>query len=171
MSRRRGLRALARGSVTRLPFRDASFDAITSIDILCHGTVAGSETLAEAARCLAPRGVLILQVPAYQWLLSRHDRAVWNHRRFGRAEVKSLVEAAGLKPLLCVYRNSLLFPLAAAKRLLSRGQHSSPDRSDVSPASAIANAVGAAALSIESSLRRARIRAPFGLSVFCVASR
>jgi hypothetical protein len=96
---------------------------------------------------------------------------VWSNRRFGRSEVKGLVEAAGLTPLLCVYRNSLLFPLAAAKRLLSRGGSSGADRSDVGPASRLTNTVGAAALSVESALRRARIRAPFGLSVFCVASR
>lgn len=171
LSCRRRLPALVRGSVSRLPFRDGAFDAITSIDILNHRTVAGSETLAEAARCLAPRGVLILQVPAYQWLLSRHDRAVWNDRRFGRSEVKGMVEAAGLTPLLCVYRNSILFPFAACKRLLSRGRRRSPDRSDVGPASGLANAVGGAALSIESAFRRVGVRAPFGLSVFCVASR
>jgi SAM-dependent methyltransferase len=171
LSRRRGIAALARGSVSRMPFRDASFDVITSVDVLCHRSVAGSDALGEAARCLAPEGVLVLQVPAYQWLMSAHDRAVWSNRRFGRSEVKGLVEAAGLTPLLCVYRNSLLFPLAAAKRLLSRGGSSGADRSDVGPASRLTNTVGAAALSVESALRRARIRAPFGLSVFCVASR
>lgn len=170
-SRRRGLPALARGSVSRLPFRDGSFDAITSIDVLCHRNVDGSGALAEAARCLVPKGVLILQVPAYQWLMSAHDRAVWSHRRFGRSEVTGLVEAAGLIPHLCVYRNSLLFPLAAGKRLLSRGRSSGPDRSDVGPVSGVGNAIGGAALFVESSLRRARIRAPFGLSVFCVAAR
>lgn len=171
LSRRRGLRALARGSVTRLPFRDASLDAITSIDVLCHRDVEGAGALAEAARCLVPGGVLILQVPAYQWLLGPHDRAVWTSQRFGRKEVRGLVEAAGLTCLRCVYRNSLLFPLAAGKRLLSRRRRSGPDRSDVGPASPLTNAVGTAALAVESALRRAGVRAPFGLSVFCVASR
>lgn len=171
LSRRRGLPALARGSVSRLPFRDASFDAITSIDVLCHRSVAGSEALSEVSRCLAPAGVLILQVPAYQWLLSAHDRAVWSNRRFDRGQVRRLVEVAGLTPRLCVYRNSLLFPLAAARRLLARGQGSGPERSDVGPASPLVNAVGKAALSLESALRRGGLRAPFGLSVFCVATR
>ena len=144
---------------------------ITSIDVLCHRSVAGRDALVEAARCLAPDGILVLQVPAYQWLMSSHDRAVWSNRRFTRPEVKALVEAAGLSLRLCVYRNSLLFPFAAGKRLLSRGHEGGSDRSDVSPASPLVNAVGAAALALESALGRARIRAPFGLSVFCVASR
>jgi SAM-dependent methyltransferase len=171
LARRRELPALVRGSVSRLPFRDASLDAVTSIDVLCHRSVAGDPALAEAARCLAPGGVLVLQVPAYQWLMSAHDRAVWSSRRFDRREVLRMVTAAGLEPLLCVYRNSLLFPLAAARRLLSRGRSPGPDRSDVGPATPLVNAVGAAALRLESALRRAGISAPFGLSVFCVAAR
>ena len=171
LARRRKLPALVRGSVSRLPFRDASLDAITSLDVLCHRSVAGDAALAEAARCLAPGGVLVLQVPAYQWLMSAHDRAVWSSHRFGRREVLRMVTAAGLEPRLCVYRNSLLFPLAAARRLLSRGRRPGPDRSDVGPVTPLVNAVGAAALRLESALRRDGLSAPFGLSVFCVAAR
>ena len=171
LSRRRGLPSLVRGDVSRLPFGGGAFDAITSIDVLCHRSVAGDETLAEAARCLAPGGILILQVPAYQWLMSAHDRAVWSNHRFDRAEVRTLVEDAGLRTKLCVYRNSLLLPLAAVRRLLARGARCGPDRSDVGPVSPLVNAVGGAALSVESGLRRVGVSAPFGLSVFCVASR
>lgn len=171
LSRRRGLRALLRGSASRLPFPDATFDAITSIDVLCHRSVEPDAALAEVARCLAPGGVLILQVPAYQWLYSGHDRAVWSERRFGRSEVRRMVAAAGLTPRVCAYRNSLLFPLAAGKRLLSRGRRPGGDHSDVGPASPFQNAVGGAALSVESALARAGLRIPFGLSVFCVALR
>lgn len=171
LARRRKLPALVGGSVSRLPFRDASLDAITSIDVLCHRAVAGDAALAEAARCLTPGGILVLQVPAYQWLMSGHDRAVWSSRRFDRREVLRMVTAAGLEPRRCVYRNSLLFPLAAARRLLARREGRGPDRSDVSPAGRWVNAAGGAALKLESLLRRRGVSAPFGLSVFCVAAR
>jgi SAM-dependent methyltransferase len=171
LCRRRGLPSLVRGSVSSLPFASGSFDAITSIDVLCHREAGGDRALAEAARCLSPGGALILQVPAYQWLMSAHDRAVWSSHRFSRAEVRGQVEAAGLEIKLCVYRNSLLFPLAAGRRLLSRGGSSGPDRSDVGPASRVVNVVGSSALAIESALRRVHVSAPFGLSVFCAAIR
>jgi SAM-dependent methyltransferase len=170
LARRRKLPALVRGSVCRLPFRDASLDVITSIDVLCHRSAESEATLAEAARCLVPGGVLILQVPAYQWLQSAHDRAVWSNRRFLRGEVERLVEAAGLTPILAGYRNSLLLPLVAIRRLAARRRRG-PDRSDVGPAGSFVSAVGGAALSAESALRRLGLRVPFGLSVFCVAAR
>lgn len=171
LARRRTLPALTRGSVSRLPFRDASFDAITSIDVLCHRSVAGEAALAEVARCLSPGGVLVFQVPAYQWLQSEHDRAVWSSHRFDRREVLQMVTAAGLEPRVCVYRNSLLFPVAAVRRLLSRGKGRGPDRSDVGPATPLVNAVGTAALRLEAALRDSGLSLPFGLSVFCVATR
>ncbi|HEV2064363.1 MAG TPA: class I SAM-dependent methyltransferase [Thermoanaerobaculia bacterium] len=170
LARRRKLPALVRGSVERLPVRDASLDAITSIDVLCHRSVEDDATLAEAARCLAPGGILILHVPAYQWLMSAHDRAVSNDRRFVRSEVERLVVGAGLTPLLATYRNSLLFPLIAVRRLATLGR-TGPERSDVGPARPLLGAVGSAALCVESGLRRVGFRAPFGLSVFCVAAR
>lgn len=171
LARRRKLPALVRGSASRLPFAGGSFDVVTSIDVLCHRDVETGAALSEAARCLAPEGVLVLQVPAYHWLYSSHDRAVWSSRRFTRGQILRMVEQAGLSPLLTAYRNSLLFPVAAARRVLSRRRTQEPDRSDVGPASPAVQAVGTAALSLERSLARLGLRLPFGLSVFCVAAR
>jgi SAM-dependent methyltransferase len=171
LARRRRLPALVRGSVSRLPFADASLDLVTSIDVLCHREVDGPDTLSEVARCLAPGGVLVLQVPAYQWLFSEHDRAVWSSRRLTRREVVEMVRTAGLSPRASGYRNSLLFPAAAARRLLSRSRAGGRERSDVGPAHPVVQAIGTAALSLEDGFARAGLRLPFGLSVFCVAAR
>ena len=171
LARRRRLAALCRGSVSRLPVRHASLDVITSIDVLCHRSVESDAALAEAARGLSPGGILVFQVPAYQWLFSGHDRAVWSNRRFDRTQVLKMMRDAGLRPLACFYRNSLLFPAAAVRRLLSRGHSSRPDRSDVGPATPLVNAIGGAALRLETALGALGLRLPFGLSVFCVAAR
>jgi SAM-dependent methyltransferase len=171
LARRRRLPALVRGSVGRLPFADASLDVVASIDVLCHREVDERDALSEAARCLAPGGILVLQVPAYQWLYSGHDRAVWSNRRFTRGEVVRMVEAAGLSTRASGYRNSLLFPAAAARRLFSRRRAVESERSDVGPANGAVQAIGTAALSLEDGLARVGLRLPFGLSVFCVAAR
>ncbi|MBC8646197.1 MAG: class I SAM-dependent methyltransferase, partial [Thermoanaerobaculia bacterium] len=69
------------------------------------------------------------------------------------------------------YRNSLLFPVAALRRLLARRSPRSEPRSDVSPVAAPINAALYRALELDALFRRLGLRLPFGLSVFCVASR
>ena len=171
LARRRRLPALVRSSVSRLPFADACLDVVTSIDVLCHRDVDERDALSEVARCLAPGGVLVLQVPAYQWLYSGHDRAVWSSRRFTKGKVLRMVRAAGLSPRTSRYRNSLLFPAAATRRLASRGRAAERGRSDVGPPHPAVQAIGTAALCLEDGFARVGLRLPFGLSVFCVAAR
>ena len=167
----RGLRRLARGSVSELPFGDASFHVVTSIDVLCHRGVAKEEALSEAHRCLAPNGILVLQAPAFDWLRGEHDDAVWTDRRFRRAEIRRMVEGAGFAVREIFYRVSLLFPAAAAKRLLSSRRSAPEPRSEVRPAAPWANAVFGGIMSAESLVAAAGLRLPFGLSVFCVAQK
>jgi hypothetical protein len=66
---------------------------------------------------------------------------------------------------------SLLFPLAAVRRLVRRRVPVENARSDVHPAPAPANRLFDAALRVEEALDRVSVRLPFGLSVFCVARK
>jgi len=169
LSRSRDLPALVQGSVSALPFADGSFDAVVSIDVLCHSRVEERQALEEAARVLRPGGVLLAQVPAFDFLRGEHDAAVWTKRRYRRGEVSALVLEAGLAPRRSGYRNSLLFPAAAVLRLFRRRRISRESaRSDVRPVPRIVNALLSGVLALE---RRFRGRFPFGLSVFCVAEK
>ncbi|HKU96118.1 MAG TPA: class I SAM-dependent methyltransferase [Vineibacter sp.] len=75
--------AVVVGSVTALPFGDRTLGAVVSADVLSHGLVDPAQALKEAHRCLETGGILILNLPAYPWMLSSHDRHVHNVRRFG----------------------------------------------------------------------------------------
>jgi SAM-dependent methyltransferase len=108
------------GSVLVPPLAPGSCDAIFSADVLCHRGVEPAEALAALAPCLKPRGVLLLNLPAYRWLFSGHDLAVDNVRRFGAGEVRALLHEAGFADIRIDYWNSLLFPLMVAQRLVHR---------------------------------------------------
>ncbi|MGH6976272.1 MAG: class I SAM-dependent methyltransferase, partial [Stellaceae bacterium] len=112
---------IAQGSVDDLPFHDAAFDIIVSADVLCHRGVGVERALGEVYRCLKPGGALIVNLPAYAWLYSAHDRAVDNARRFRRREVTRLLAAAGFSRVHATYWNTLLFPLMMVRRLLPSG--------------------------------------------------
>jgi SAM-dependent methyltransferase len=105
------------GSTTALPFADSAFDAVFSADVLCHRGVEPVAALHAIRCCLKPGGVLILNLPAYRWLLSGHDHAVDNVRRFGRGEVAGLLQQTGYGSIRIGYWNSLLFPVMLLQRL------------------------------------------------------
>jgi SAM-dependent methyltransferase len=111
---------IAIASTMALPFASDAFDAIFSIDVLGHKGVEAGPTLRSIHHCLKPGGVVILNLPAYRWLLSGHDRAVDNVRRFGRAEVEVLLASLGFAQIHTRYWNSLLFPLMVLQRLTHR---------------------------------------------------
>lgn len=117
--------AVARGSVNALPFADASFAAVVSADVLCHAAVEPGIALAEARRVLRPGGLLVVNMPAYRWLLSAHDARVRNARRQNRAEVAAMLAAAGFTAIRARYWNGLLLPLMIATRKLGRADAAS----------------------------------------------
>ena len=110
--------SLVRGTVNALPFRDACFDAAISADVLCHRAVEPTSALAELGRVLRPGGRLVINMPAYMWLASAHDRHVHNARRHTAGQLRSLLLAAGFHRLRVGYWNSLLLPLMIAQRKL-----------------------------------------------------
>ena len=106
------------GSVNALPFADGVFAAIVSADVLCHEGVDESAALMQFHRVLCERGVLILNLPAYSWLMSGHDKAVANIRRYNRRRLVRLLESAGFRVLLATYWNTILFPVMVLTRKL-----------------------------------------------------
>jgi SAM-dependent methyltransferase len=155
------------GSVNALPFADAAFSAIVSVDVLCHRGADEKVALGQFHRCLAAGGILILNLPAYRWLMSRHDAAVYNARRYTRKEVVRLLRTAGFRPIFASYWNIVLFPvMVAMRKLLPAGSGS-----DVRQQSGIAEAACRAATTFERGLMRAGFRFPFGGSVLAVATK
>src|SRR5437764_10088378 len=117
-ARTKSMRPVCRASVNALPFRDAAFSAIFSADVLCHRDVDEVQALRQFRRCLMPGGILVLNLPAYRWMLSRHDAAVYNVRRYTRRGVARLLHAAGFRLLSASYWNIVLFPMMVATRKL-----------------------------------------------------
>lgn len=169
--RQRGLDNVARASVCRVPFADATFDLVISTDVVCCVEPPGDHAaVVELARVLKPGGTLVLNLPAYEFLRSQHDAAVHTRQRFTRTSATRLLRGAGFEVRTATYRNTLLFPLAAAVRLFRRGGGETAT-SDLTPPPWPLNQLLRLPLYLENRWIRLGGRLPFGLSVFCVAVR
>ncbi len=171
LARTREVGPLVRASVEALPFRSASLDIILSADVLYHRGVRDDRAaLREAARCLKPGGVLILNLPAFAWLTSSHDRAIHTARRYTAGEVRRKVKASGFIPLRVRYWNSLLFVPLALVRLLRRSRLRGTEvQSDLDRVPGWLNGTLSRALALEQALDF--LPWPAGLSILASARR
>ena len=116
----------------RLPdkfeFPPASYDLVAAFDVVEH-VEEDREAVQAMAKLLRPGGRLMITVPAYQWLWSHHDERHHHWRRYRSAQIRTLVEEAGLKVDKLSYYNTLLFPLIIAVRFLKKltGREDVPD--------------------------------------------
>ena len=156
---------VATASIHALPLGTGTAVALTCLDVLPHAAVDPPLALKELQRCLGSGGILVLNVPAYRWMLSAHDRRVHNVRRFGRGELQAMLSQAGLRVVRIGHWNSFLFPLMALRRLLARADTGS----DVRPYPALLNRLFLAIIGFERWLIRRGVDLPFGGSIVAVA--
>lgn len=165
--RSRGIAPLVRGDASILPFKEGAFDGVLMLDLLYHKNVADPDlVLREVGRVLRPGGVVIINVPAYQWLYSSHDVAVQTGRRFTRGQINELLREAGFEVVESTYWNTALFPAICAVRLVRRWLP--PGASDVNEGKPWVNRALGGLLALERGCMR-WASLPFGVSVFVVA--
>jgi SAM-dependent methyltransferase len=98
-----------------LPVATGVCGLVTSMDVVEHldDDLLG---LREYRRVLVSHGLLLLTVPAYEWLWGEHDERAAHRRRYRARSLVAVVEAAGFEVLHTTYYNSFLVPPAAALR-------------------------------------------------------
>jgi len=98
----RGYHRLFRADFHSLPIRGESFDLVTCIDVLEH-LQDDRRAFKELGRILRPSGLLVVSVPAFQFLWGDHDTIYGHHRRYRTGEVRERLEAVGLEVLKLTY--------------------------------------------------------------------
>jgi SAM-dependent methyltransferase len=168
--------ALVLADVTRLPFEDASVDAIASVNVLEH-VPDDAGALAEFKRVLKPGALAAIVVPAGPGLYDYYDRMLGHERRYARGELPGRGRAAGLEVVSDAHLGWTLYPAFWAKKKLNRRRH--PNRSaqeverlvagDIS--STEQSRIGRAATALEERALSRGLRAPFGIRDFVVLRR
>ena len=162
---------LVQGSIDALPFADAEFDVLISLDVIVLHGIDDAKAVRELHRVLRPGGQLIMNLAAFDFLRGSHDAATNMARRYTRPRLARLLENAGFASHRMTYWNMNLMPAVAAVRWMSRGKAQQPDvQSDLKPMWPPLNAALAAIAHTELAISRV-VPLPFGTSLFAVARK
>ena len=169
-----GRTRLARATVTAVPFPTASFDIVTSFDVLYSLPDSEEKTaIAEMYRLLKPGGYALVNVAAMDMLRGDHSVLSREVRRYSRGELRVRMEQAGFVIRRLTYTNATLVPPLAIARLLQRRRglrRESEADAEIAVPPAPINALMTAVMRLEALWLRA-FDAPFGSSLLCLARK
>lgn len=160
---------MVNGDIHNLPFKDNSFDLILSMDLLQHENIDLKHALIEYRRVLKAGGYIFINLPAYDFLFSKHDIAVGNGRRFNRIQIKRYIRGSyKLKKMF--YWNTFLLPVVLLQRKFMALFESYANKSDVRLMNKKVNRLFEIILKFESVFSLTELL-PFGVSVFAIAQK
>ena len=144
---------------TVLPYQNDFFDIVCSFDVFEH-IKNDKKAVLEAHRVLKKRGLLLLTVPAFNFLFSAHDKALLHYRRYSKKKLYELLRM--FKNEYLSYWNSILFiPLSILRILKKRAK----PKTDYFNLPSLLEKTFLSFLRIENNLIKKDYRLPFGLSL------
>jgi SAM-dependent methyltransferase len=174
IARRAGVTRVAQASAAAVPFPAEAFDIVTSFDVLyCLPDQIEREAVREMWRVLKPGGAAVINVAAMAILRGHHSVLAAERRRYSRADLRALVEAAGFRVERMTHTNAALFPLMLGVRGVQRAAglaRESDAEGEITVPPAPVNAVLSALLAVEAGLSRT-VPMPFGSSLLCLARK
>ena len=160
-----------------IPFNlDESYDIIVAMDVLEH-IQNDKMAISWMFNSLRPGGILLLTVPAYQWLFSEHDIALHHFRRYSIPKLNQILPS-NIDIIRCGYFNTMLFPMIALLRIYKNFLLKSKKNQTNFKAKKQSNSLPKPLDQFFRTILRAEIyfickgiNPPFGLSIFFIAKR
>jgi len=159
------------GDINTYIFKESSFDLITCFDVIYHREVDDEIAIKKFNKYLKNEGYLLLTVPAYSFLYSKHDQVVHTNKRYTKKQIKFLLKNNGFEIVKSTYCVSLLFPIALIKRIVDKlTPAKDTEHNEVEMPVKIVNQFFLFIMRMENFLLR-YISLPFGLSVLVLAKK
>jgi len=146
---------------------DDRFDVITLLDVLEH-IDEDDAALRTLHGLLKPNGLLLLTVPAFQFLWSGHDVVNEHKRRYTSSQLRERLHSAGFHVEILSYYNTTLFAPVAVIRFAKRWLGGVQGQGDLGAVPRPLNAVLRAIFAAERHVLGA-VRLPFGVSLIATA--
>lgn len=152
-----------------VPYQQEQFDLIALFDVLEH-VEDDRNTLKVLGSLLKPGGYLLISVPAFPFLWSKHDEVHHHKRRYFLGELKSKLENAGIEIAYSSYFNTILFPLIFGARQLGKLHTNKQESGDLTMPHPLINWLLFMVFSSERFVL-GRWPLPFGVSAMAIARK
>lgn len=137
---------------------DQKFDCIILGDVLEH-IQDDKEAIRKIYNMLNPNGCIVVNVPAYQALFSKHDLALGHKRRYSNKELKTKLKESGFNIEYFRHWNLLALPIAITVKLSKKDY----------PHERVSNMKFLSKLLEKWLLAESKINYLFGISILCKA--
>lgn len=117
-AKKKGIKKLYQFDLFSPPF-DEEFDVICLFDVLEHLNDEGL-ALSCIKKMLKPGGLIILTVPAHQWLWSQEDVIAGHKRRYTKKHLEVLFHSSKMAPLHIRYFFSAILPFLFLRRWVKK---------------------------------------------------
>jgi SAM-dependent methyltransferase len=171
---KRGIEDVQCAGLEDLPFGPGEFRLLLACDVIEH-VEEDILALGELFRVAARGATLIITAPAYQWMWTEHDVQLHHFRRYTLKLLRDRAMAAGWIVERATYFNTILLPVAAGARLMTRAlsakRPSRSGRTDLDRTPALLNGALELPLKFEAAMIAKGARLPAGVSLGLVCSR
>ncbi len=142
-------------------------DLAVAFDVLEH-IEDDRSALRSWRQALKPGGILMLTVPAYQWLWSAHDKALHHFRRYSVGELRIKLREAGFRVQFISPFFFFAFPVVMLVRLLTKG---APPKTSYVATSSLADKLLIGLSRLEANYLSKGKKFPWGSSIVVVARK
>lgn len=168
----RGIAAVSKQDLTAWQGGQDVYDVIVCLDVLYHDSIIDDDAIVkEFHRALKPGGMLIVNLPAFELLRRRHDRAVHTRKRFTKKATAVRYKAIGFFISTVSYRLPHFFLIILCKKWIERLSGNTGVRSDLTMPPRWLNTLLIWLNRLENQCIASGISMPWGTSLFIVARK
>jgi SAM-dependent methyltransferase len=167
---KRGLKNLIKGDLNDYNFEKDNYDAIVCLDVLYHADIKDDlSVLKKFYSSLKKDGILILNLPAFDYLKRSHDVVVHAKKRYRKRAFVSELKTIGFSVHRSGYRLPHLYFIILVSKLF-QGK-SNPNESDLKPISGWINSLLYQFGKVENWMIKHQFSFPVGSSLFVIAKK
>lgn len=169
--RLRGHKKLCLADSKNLPFKINSFDIVNASNLLEH-LDDDDIALQEFFRILKPNGILVVTVPAFEFLWSGHDEVLHHKRRYTKQSLERKIKKYRFQRIKESYTNFFIFPVVFLIRKIKKKADTKEIRCNLElfKGTPVVNKILGILYILEAKLLRI-INFPFGISLIYIAKK